>query len=60
MACCRVARGFSLNADEAFTVMSEWNRNCQPPWTERELRRKIDQALEHGRVPFGAMLEERA
>ena len=55
----RLVRGFSLKLDEAYAVMSEWNRTCQPPWSESELRRKIDQALRHGRMPFGALLEER-
>jgi len=53
---CRLVRGFSLNADEAYSVMLEWNRSCQPPWSERDLRRKIAEALQHGLMPFGAML----
>lgn len=57
MTACRLVRGFSLDVDEAYGVMLEWNRTCEPPWSERDLRRKIDQALEHGRLPFGALLE---
>lgn len=55
----RLVRGFSLNPDEAYMVMSEWNRTCVPPWSESDLRRKIDQALHQGRMPFGTLLEER-
>jgi len=55
---CRIVRGFLLNADEAYAVMCEWNRTCQPPWSEHNLRRKIDHALKYGRMPFGALLEE--
>lgn len=54
---CRLVRGFSLTPDETYTVMCEWNRACEPPWSERDLRRKIEQAMQHGRIPFGAMLK---
>jgi hypothetical protein len=54
---CRLVRGFLLDREEAYAVMSEWNRTCRPPWSERDLRRKIDQAIEHGQLPFGALLE---
>jgi hypothetical protein len=53
-----LARGFLLNAHEAFLVMSAWNRTCKPPWSEQDLRRKIDEALAQGRMPMGALLEE--
>jgi hypothetical protein len=55
---CRLVRGFSLSSHEAFLVMSAWNRSCKPPWSEKDLRRKIEQALAHGRMPLGALLEE--
>jgi hypothetical protein len=35
---------FDLNPDSAFQVLVEWNRGCQPPWSENELRHKIDDA----------------
>lgn len=55
---CRLARGFLLNVDEAYAVMCEWNQTCRPPWSERDLRRKIAQALEHGQLPMGAFLAQ--
>ncbi|HEY0465104.1 MAG TPA: hypothetical protein VGC79_12880, partial [Polyangiaceae bacterium] len=55
---CRLVRGFLLSSHEAFLVMSAWNRTCKPPWSEKDLRRKIEEALAHGRMPMGALLEE--
>ncbi len=54
--CCRVARGFALDDDQAFAVLAEWNARCQPPWTERELREKIRSARRNGREPIGGLL----
>jgi putative DNA primase/helicase len=54
---CRLVRGFALDVDETYALMCEWNRACRPPWSERDLRRKIEQALEHGHLPFGALLD---
>lgn len=59
--CMNVARGFQLTEDEALEALADWNRRCEPPWSEDELRRKIQQALDHGqKVPMGAHLERRA
>ena len=41
---CVLVRDFDLTVDEAWPVFCEWNTTCQPPWSERELRRKLDQA----------------
>ena len=38
-----VTRYFELGADAAYDALSDWNASCEPPWSERELRRKIDQ-----------------
>lgn len=43
-AACVLILGFALTNDEAFGVLAEWNIGCQPTWTERELRHKIDDA----------------
>jgi hypothetical protein len=53
----RVARGFALSEDEALAVLAPWNASCRPPWNERDLRRKVREALEHGDLPMGALLE---
>lgn len=51
-----VVRGFWLSKETAFQVMQDWNRNCDPPWNDRDLRRKIDQAHRYGDLEFGAYL----
>jgi hypothetical protein len=54
--CCRVVRGFSLSDVEALHVLKEWNARCAPPWSERELLEKIQNARRYGREPIGALL----
>lgn len=44
-AACAMVEGFALDADTALSLlMEEWNGRCTPPWTERELRHKCDDA----------------
>src|SRR5262249_14507367 len=57
--CCRVARGFALDDQEALVVLRDWNSRCQPPWSERELMDKLSRARRYGREPIGCLLEER-
>lgn len=59
-AAATIARGFALSEDEALFVLSEWNERCQPPWSERELKRKIREALTKGRQTVGELLERRS
>lgn len=40
-----IARGFDLSADVAFDLLQPWNARCSPPWSDAELRHKIDDAL---------------
>ena len=54
--CCRVVRGFDLWDDEALEVLSDWNARCQPPWSERELMNKLQNARTYGREPIGGLL----
>ncbi len=55
-ACCRVARGFLLNDEDALCALREWNARCEPPWTERELAQKVRHARRYGREPLGHLL----
>lgn len=41
---CALVRGFEFGETEAMTLLQEWNQNCQPPWSEAELRHKIKSA----------------
>jgi hypothetical protein len=54
--CCRIVRGFDLSDEHAMRVLSEWNKRCEPPWSERELRQKITNARRYGREPQGGLL----
>lgn len=36
--------GFGLDDGTALELLREWNQTCQPPWSERDLVRKIQQA----------------
>lgn len=55
-----VVWGFDLGEQAGYDLLwSEWNPHCRPPWSERELRHKCQDA---DRVPFdkprGWMLEQ--
>ena len=39
-----LVHGFSLPRADALTLLNEFNLRCTPPWSERELIHKIDQA----------------
>jgi len=54
--CCRLARGFALDDEQALAVLSEWNERCQPPWTAVELLDKLRCAALYGREPVGGLL----
>ena len=54
--CCRLVRGFALNADQAFDVLTEWNARCQPPWSADELLDKLRRGVRYGREPVGGLL----
>jgi KaiC/GvpD/RAD55 family RecA-like ATPase len=43
-AACILVLGFGLSIDEAFAAIQEWNGRCDPPWSERELRHKLESA----------------
>jgi hypothetical protein len=53
-----VTIGFDLDAETAFRVLrEEWNASCVPPWSARELRRKINEALTHSTALPGFLLD---
>jgi len=53
----RVVRGFALTETEAMYVLSEWNSRCSPPWSDKELSHKIQDAIEKGQTEIGALLD---
>ncbi len=52
--------GFNLGEGEAYQIMSEWNRSCQPPWNDKDLKHKIRSAINtpHTLYTRGWMLED--
>jgi hypothetical protein len=54
--CCCIVRGFDLSDPEAMDVLAEWNQRCVPPWSDRELRKKIATARKNGTEPIGGRL----
>jgi len=51
-------RGFALDEDEAFELLTRWNQtHCQPPWRECDLRVKLQSAAKSTRS-LGYLLNE--
>lgn len=44
-AACVLVQAFGLSPDEAYPVMLGWNAACTPPWSEKDLRHKLADAL---------------
>jgi hypothetical protein len=47
--CCKLThpppRGFGLCFAQAWPILLAWNEACEPPWTEKELTHKLEDAL---------------
>lgn len=41
---CVLTRKFGLTIEQALPIFHEWNRQCEPPWSERELLHKLEDA----------------
>jgi hypothetical protein len=55
---CALAWGFALDPEQALPFLSEYNVRCEPPWTEKDLRHKLDNALKvQHKKPRGHLLE---
>jgi hypothetical protein len=54
--CQKIVRGFSLSEDVAYSLLTHWNMRCEPPWSEKDLRRKVHQAAEFGTMTRGELL----
>ena len=39
-----LVQGFGLSQEDALLLMREWNERCQPPWSEYELKHKVEDA----------------
>lgn len=52
----RLVLGFGLSVAEALPLLQTWNNRCLPPWSDRELKRKLHDAARNGRMEPGCML----
>ncbi len=43
-----LVNGFCLDEGTAMVLLQEWNQRCQPPWTDAELRHKLQDAALRG------------
>jgi len=49
--------GFNLPFNDAFSLLSEWNNTCQPPWDDNDLTHKLNDADKNGSIkPKGYLL----
>jgi hypothetical protein len=44
---CTLTWGFGLPIEDAWPYALAYNQRCMPPWSKRDLRRKLAQALTH-------------
>lgn len=51
--------GFMLDEEDCLIAMSAWNARCQPPWDEKDLRRKINE-IKKKAGPRGKLAEQSA
>jgi hypothetical protein len=48
---CLLVKDFGLTVDQALEAIQDWNKTCQPPWSEHDLRHKLaDAAKKEGPV----------
>jgi hypothetical protein len=56
-----LVRGFDLPPDIAFELLAEgFNPRCEPPWSERELRHKVESADRNAEAERGYLLHGRS
>ena len=56
----RLVRGFVLDGETALALLERiYNPKCDPPWSRKELRHKIRQAIAKGDYEWGALRDRR-
>ena len=48
---CVLAIKFGLTFEQAWPLFCEWNGQCEPPWSEKELRHKLQDAIKRAHPP---------
>jgi putative DNA primase/helicase len=57
MVACTLVKGIGLSIEQAMSLMREYNQRCQPQWTEKELRHKVEDAARQP-GPVGELLAQ--
>jgi predicted P-loop ATPase len=56
-AACKIGPGFDLPYDDALgLLLGDYNPRCEPPWTEDEIRHKLDDAYKNVKERRGYLL----
>lgn len=59
LAAQHLVRGFGIPIPEAKPIFAAWNEtNAEPRWSEKDLDRKLAEALEKGQMPMGCHLKD--
>ncbi len=54
---CSLVNGFALDERAALEVLQQWNTGCMPPWMDKDLRHKVEDALKaNHQKPRGHLL----
>lgn len=56
--CNAITIGFNLTDDEAYDILQKWNELCKPPWSEKELKRKIAEARKTTQHELGYLIKD--
>jgi hypothetical protein len=55
-----LVQGFMLNQDVALKLLLEWNLRCDPPWSQSELKHKVEDAMKVERKkPAGWLISKK-
>lgn len=54
---CILMKDFALAIDDALPIYREWNESCQPPWSEKEMLHKLEDAAKQS-GPVGRLLQD--
>src|SRR5262249_23151884 len=50
--------GFALTVEEALPILEEYNGRCEPRWSEKELRHKLESAGKKGKGTRGYLFNQ--
>ena len=50
---CMLINDFGLTPNEAMPLFQSWNGRCEPRWSEKDLRDKLEHAVKYATKPIG-------